>query len=188
MAPKSATAEGCGLHFGALQIVTLVIFGVIAFLVLLVFAIGADSSRQEIPLERVQRQGYWFRKRWLAFLAALVPVLVGISILTTPFARGGGADRVLVKVTSGQFFFTFAPASVPAGSKVRFVVTTRDVTHGFGLYNPGGELIGSVQAMPGYTNNLDLTLSRPGSYHVLCFEFCGLGHHVMQGTFTVTES
>lgn len=176
------------MHFGALQIVTLVVFGVIAFLILFIFAIAADLSRQEIPLEQVQRSGYWFRKRWLAFLAALVPILIGISALTAPFANGGGSDRVLVKVTSGQFFFAFDPPSVPAGSRVRFAVTAKDVTHGFGLYNPGGELIGSVQAMPGYTNNLDLTLTQPGRYRVLCFEFCGLGHHAMQSTFTVTGS
>jgi cytochrome c oxidase subunit II len=40
--------------------------------------------------------------------------------------------------------------------------------------------------MPGYHNTLDLTLSTPGTYHVLCFEFCGIGHHLMQSTFKVT--
>lgn len=176
------------MHFGALQIVTLVVFGVIAFTILLVFVVAAEVSRQEVPLERVQRGGYRFRKRWLAFLAALVPIIVGIGILEAPYANGGGSDRTLVKVTSGQFFFGFDPPSVPAGSRVRFAVTAKDVTHGFGLYGPGGELIGSVQAMPGYTNNLDLTLTQPGRYRVLCFEFCGLGHHAMQSTFTVTGS
>ncbi len=174
------------MHFGALQIVTLVVFGVIAFAILLVFVVAADVSRQEVPLERVQRGGYWFRKRWLAFLAALVPLLVGVAAVTAPYSSGDGG-RTLVRVSSGQFFFTFDPPSVPAGSRVRFAVTTKDVTHGFGLYDPRGELIGSVQAMPGYTNDLDLDLSRPGRYRVLCFEFCGLGHHAMQSAFTVTE-
>lgn len=175
------------MHFGGLQVVTLVVFGVIAFVVLLVFAIAADVSRQEVPFEGVQRSGYWFRKRWLALLAALVPVIVGIGVVTAPYARGGGSDRTLVKATSGQFYFAFDPPSVPAGTKVRFAVTSRDVTHAFGLYSPGGRLIGSVQAMPGYTNNLDLTLTQAGSYRVLCFEYCGLGHHAMRSTFTVTE-
>jgi cytochrome c oxidase subunit 2 len=176
------------MHYGALQIVTLAVFGLIAFVIAAVFVVGAVTSRRDVPLEQVQRRGYWFRKRWLAFLAALVPVIVGVGALTAPFASGSGADRTRVTVTSGQFFFTLDPPSVPAGSEVRFAVTAKDVTHGFGLYNPAGELIGSVQAMPGYTNELDLTLTEPGTYRVLCFEFCGVGHHAMQSRFVVTES
>ena len=174
------------MQFGAVQIATLVVFAVIAGIILAVFAVAAKISTQEVPFEQVQRSGYRFRKRWLAFLAALVPIIVGIGILTAPYARGSGSDRALVKVTSSQFLFAFDPPSVPAGTRVRFAVTAKDVTHGFGLYDPDGELVGSVQAMPGYTNDLDLTLTQAGRYRVLCFENCGLGHHAMQSTFTVT--
>jgi cytochrome c oxidase subunit 2 len=65
-------------------------------------------------------------------------------------------------------------------------VTSADVNHGFGLYDPDGELLGSVQAMPGYTNHLDLRLDKPGQYLVACLEFCGLGHHEMASQFEVT--
>ena len=41
---------------------------------------------------------------------------------------------------------------------MRFDVTSVDVNHGFGVYDPNGRLIGSVQAMPGYTNELELDL------------------------------
>jgi len=41
--------------------------------------------------------------------------------------------------------------------------------------------------MPGYHNKLDLTLDEPGTYRILCFEYCGLSHHLMQAAFTVTE-
>lgn len=175
------------MHFGGVQIAALVVFAVIAFVIVVVFVVVAASADEDVPYEEVQRPGYRFRKGWLAFLAALVPILVGISVLTTPYAHGSGAGRTLVKVTAHQFFFTFEPPRVPAGTRVRFAVTSKDVTHGAGLYDPHGELIGSVQAMPGYTNDLDLTLTAPGTYRVLCFEYCGLGHHNMQGSFTVTE-
>ena len=49
-------------------------------------------------------------------------------------------------------------------------------------------LIGSVQAMPGYHNKLDLTLSRAGVYRILCLEYCGLNHSTMESLFTVTRS
>jgi cytochrome c oxidase subunit 2 len=91
-----------------------------------------------------------------------------------------------VKVTGGQFFWSLAPDRVPAGTRIRFDVTSIDVNHGFGLYDPHGHLIGSVQAMPGYHNELDLTLSEAGVYRIRCLELCGLNHSTMEGSFTVT--
>lgn len=175
------------MEWGTLQTVALVVFGVVALILTVAFVAVALASAQERPFDGVLRGGYWFRRRWLGFLAAFVPVLVGVGALAAPYSDDG-EGRVRVEVTSRQFSFSFDPPSVAAGSRVRFVVRSEDVTHGVGLYDAGGVLLGSVQAMPGYTNELDVTLDRPGTYRVLCFEFCGLGHHLMQGAFTVTES
>jgi cytochrome c oxidase subunit II len=92
----------------------------------------------------------------------------------------------VVKVTGGQFFWSLVPDSVPIGTRIRFDVTSIDVNHGFGLYDPHGHLIGSVQAMPGYHNELDLTLGEAGVYGIRCLELCGLNHSTMQASFTVT--
>lgn len=173
------------MHYGNVQVATLAVFGAIALVLATVFVVVARSSRRDVPIEEVQARGYQLRKLWLALLATLVPVVIGVAALTTPYARGSGKDRTVVRVTSGQFYFATSPAAVTAGTRVRFEVTSRDVNHGFGLYNPDGVLIGSVQAMPGYTNRLDLTLTTPGTYRILCFELCGLGHHAMKGEFTV---
>jgi len=88
-------------------------------------------------------------------------------------------------VIGGQFFWSLSPDRVPDGTRVRFDVTSIDVIHGFGLYDPHGHLIGSVQALPGYHNELDLTLSEAGVYRIRCLELCGLNHSTMQNTFTV---
>ena len=82
--------------------------------------------------------------------------------------------------------FAATPDQVRAGTPVRFDVTSVDVTHAFGLLDTDGHLVGSVQAMPGYHNDLDLTFHTPGVYRILCLEYCGLDHHVMQASFTVT--
>jgi cytochrome c oxidase subunit 2 len=74
---------------------------------------------------------------------------------------------------------------VPAGTQIEFRVTTLDVNHGFSLYAPDGHLVAQTQAMPGYLNRLRLTLDEPGTYTVLCLEFCGLGHHRMRGVVEV---
>ena len=148
----------------------------------------AVQAGSDVGAERVHDVGYWLRKRWLALLLVLGVLVVGISLFDLPFATGSNAGQTVVKVTGGQFFWSLTPNRVPAGSHVRFDVTSVDVNHGFGLYDPRGHLIGSVQAMPGYHNKLDLTLTEAGVYRIRCLELCGLNHSTMESTFTVTAA
>jgi cytochrome c oxidase subunit II len=172
------------LHYGDVQVAALAVFAALAVALASVFAVVALRSRDDRELEQVQRSGYWLRKRWLAGLVAILVCVLGVSFVDLPYA-GGASGRTLVKVTGGQFFWAFDPAQVPVGSRVRFDVTSVDVNHGFGIYDPGGRLLGSVQAMPGYHNQLDLTLGRAGDYQIRCFEFCGIKHHQMEAIFRV---
>jgi cytochrome c oxidase subunit II len=175
------------LHFGAPQIAIGVVFALLAFLLAAAFVVIAVQAGSELTFERVHEVGYWLRKRWLALLVVLGVLVVGISLFDLPYASGGAAGRTIVKVTGGQFFWSLQPRSVQAGTRVRFDVSAVDVNHGFGLYDPHGHLIGSVQAMPGYHNKLDLTLSEVGVYPIRCLEYCGLMHSIMQSSFTVTR-
>ena len=174
------------VHYGDPQIAIGVVFAVLALLLACAFVVIGVQAGTEVSVERVHRVGYWLRKRWLALLRRVGVLVVGISLFDLPYASGGAAGRTVVKVTGGQFFWSLAPDRVPAGTRVRFDVTSVDVNHGFGLYDPHGHLIGSVQAMPGYHNELDLTLSEAGVYRIRCLEYCGLNHSTMDGTFTVT--
>jgi len=174
------------LHYGDPQIAIGVVFLVLSVLIACAFLVIAVQAGSEVSEERVHRVGYWLRKRWLAVLLVLGVLVVGISLFDLPYATGGAAGRTVVKAVGGQFFWSLQPDRVSAGTRVRFDVTSIDVNHGFGLYDPKGHLIGSVQAMPGYHNELDLTLSKPGVYRIRCLELCGLKHSTMENTFTVT--
>jgi cytochrome c oxidase subunit II len=174
------------LHYGHVQLLALGVFALLAVVFAVVFTVAAVQSRVDVPLEQVQRSGYWLRKRWLGLLVAVLVCLLGFTFFDLPYA-GGSAGRTVVRVTGGQFFWVFDPRQVLAGSRVRFDVTSVDVNHGFGLYDPGGRLLGSVQAMPGYHNGLDLTLDQAGDYQVRCFEFCGVKHDQMQAVFRVVS-
>ena len=44
-----------------------------------------------------------------------------------------------MNVSGGQFYWSISPRQVPAGTKVRFDVTSVDVNHGFGIYDPDGQ-------------------------------------------------
>lgn len=171
------------LRYGEPQVAVGIVFLVLALVIVAVFVTVARQTVSDVPFERVQAVGYWFRKRWLAFLCALLVLVVGLSLFELPYASGD--PRTVVHVTGVQFAWIIVPSQLPADTPVRFDVTSRDVNHGFGIYDPHGHLIGSVQAMPGYTNKLDLTFHTPGTYHVFCLELCGIDHHLMQATFTV---
>ncbi len=79
-----------------------------------------------------------------------------------------------------------AAGDLPHGRVVRFEVTSADVNHDFGIYDPHGEIVGQVQAMPGFTNVLVMRFDQPGSYTIRCLELCGQYHHLMVRGFEVT--
>jgi cytochrome c oxidase subunit 2 len=74
---------------------------------------------------------------------------------------------------------------LPMNKQIEFHVTAREVNHGFGLYNSSGKLMAQTQAMPGHVHRLLVSFKEPGVYRILCLEYCGLGHHVMQESFIV---
>ncbi len=173
------------LHYGDPQIAIGIVFAGLALLLACAFVVIGVQAGSEASEERVHLVGYWLRKRWLALLVVIGVLVVGISLFDLPYATGSATGRTVVKVIGGQFFWSLQPDKVPVGTRVRFDVTSVDVNHGFGLYDPRGHLVGSVQAMPGYHNELDLTLSEPGVYRIRCLELCGLNHSTMESTFTV---
>lgn len=173
--------------FGDLQTVVLVIFVVIAAALVATFVVVARASREDIPADRVRENAYRLRRGWFAFLIVLLGGAVTASMLALPYSRSAeGGVRAEVRVSGGQFYWSLSPPTVVAGTEVRFDVTSVDVNHGFGIYDPDGELMGNVQAMPGYHNTLVLTLDKPGTYMVSCLEFCGIKHHEMTREFEVT--
>lgn len=178
--------DGASVAYGEVQVAVAAVFAALAVTLAALFALAARRSLAEVPLEEVTRRGYRLRSRWLFLLAALLVVVVGLSMLALPYAKGA-RGRTVVRVTGGQFYWVLDPPRVSAGTRVRFDVTGADVNHGFSLYDPRGRLLGSVQAMPGYHNRLDVTLEEPGRYRILCFEYCGLSHHLMEAALTVTE-
>jgi cytochrome c oxidase subunit II len=181
------SASDVSVHYGDPQIAIGAVFAALALLLGGVFLVIALQANSDVPDARVHKVGYWLRKRWLALLLVIGVVVVGISLFDLPFASGSDAEHTVVKVTGGQFFWSITPNKVPAGAHVRFDVSSIDVNHGFGLFDPQGHLIGSVQAMPGYHNKLDLDLTDVGIYQIRCLELCGLNHSTMESTFTVAS-
>jgi cytochrome c oxidase subunit 2 len=91
-------------------------------------------------------------------------------------------------VVGHQWFWEISTPRVPAGTTVAFRVTSADVNHGFAIYDADLHVVAQTQAMPGYQNVLRVRFAKPGSYRVLCLEYCGIVHHGMAASLEVVAS
>ena len=94
-----------------------------------------------------------------------------------------GENEYAAYVVAYQFGFNPDPIVVPANSTVTFYVTSRDVTHGF-------EVVGTnanTMVIPGEVSELTVEVGEPQEYGLLCNEYCGAGHHVMEGKVNVVS-
>jgi cytochrome c oxidase subunit 2 len=121
-------------------------------------------------------------------LVLLFVPAIGYSLTKLPYSRGPGSADVVIEATGNQWAWVVTPDTVSVGKVVEIRVTGADVNHGFGLYDANNRLITQTQAMPGFTNVIHHTFSTPGTYRILCLEYCGLGHHTMFSQIVVTAA
>ena len=72
---------------------------------------------------------------------------------------------------------------LPIGAPVKFLLRSIDVLHDF--YVP--QFRAKMDMVPGSITYFWLTPTRPGTFDILCFELCGIGHHAMRGLVVVEE-
>ena len=104
---------------------------------------------------------------------------------------GEDSDFPVVAVPEGgDIYMQAMPVFVSVYSKAesgnkqyRFHLNSADVNHGFSLQPVNINL----QLVPGYDYVLKLTPNSTGDFHIVCNEFCGIGHHEMLGKIIVTE-
>jgi cytochrome c oxidase subunit 2 len=152
--------------------------------------------------------GYIFEFAWILPSVA-IPVAVITAVIITAFAVGirvpdiaGRIDPVAINnvapfnepglrelapgryeatVIAQTFLFTPNEIEIPAGSNVTFVLTSRDVIHGFKIVGTSVNMM----AVPGQISKITAYFPEPGEYLILCHEYCGSGHHVMYGKIIV---
>ncbi len=127
-------------------------------------------------------------KGWLVAAVVILVSLLFATIFFTPYGESAGARKQVVQVNGFQFGWTIEPAAFEANVPVEFRLNALDVNHAFAVYNSDDELLFQVQVVPERTQKRVYTFKRPGTYRVLCFEFCGLFHDAMLATFTVKPS
>jgi len=143
---------------------------------------GREPDRQP-DLQRLRET----ERRWFVVVIVLLVALFAATIFFIPYGRSAGSDAQVLEVQALQFAWVVPPKPVKAGREVEFRLTSKDVNHSFAVYTAGGKLLFQVQVMPDRTQTYVYTFDRPGTYRVLCLEYCGVGHARMQSEIRVTR-
>jgi cytochrome c oxidase subunit 2 len=113
------------------------------------------------------------------------PRTVGVSgEFASPGVVTGPDGQVTVSMRAELYVFRPTVVRVPAGRPVTFRITSPDVLHGFQIVGTNVNLT----VAPGYVSEATTTFETPGEYLVVCNEYCGLAHHLMQGSIVVERA
>ena len=94
-----------------------------------------------------------------------------------------GENEYEAYVVAFQFGFQPDPIVVPEDSTVTFYVTSRDVIHGFEVAGTNA----NTMVVPGEVSEITVEVEEPQEYGLICNEYCGAGHHVMEGKVNVVS-
>lgn len=171
---------------------TLIVFGVVIFLM-----VTSDKSKETGSLKN---KVFKMRGRYLWGLSILIIIILFVFQRLLPYPLFQGDADEVVTVVGIQWDWEMAPGitnkkpdeflgkneiSLPVNKRIKFIVTSGDVNHDFGIYNNKGVLLTQIQAMPKYKNELQYVFTKKGNYTILCLEYCGLAHPFMAATIHV---
>jgi len=90
-----------------------------------------------------------------------------------------GSDVYLI----AQLWRWYPILELEAGKSYRIHLMSMDWLHGFSLQP---ENI-NIQVHPGYEHVVTVTPTRPGTYSIICNEYCGINHHTMTSRLYVVK-
>lgn len=90
----------------------------------------------------------------------------------------------VINVKAMQYNFIPDPIVVNKGEKVKFIIESVDIVHGFAISAYG---IFEDNILPGYPREIEIIANNAGIFDVACSTFCGAGHREMEAKFIVKE-
>lgn len=187
--PASEEAEGVANLFwfmtGAGALVWLVVIGFAAYAVL-----GKHRPQSERFADRFILAG------GVAFPTVSLAVLLVFGLSLLPAWSEDDPPDLRVHVQARQYWWQIEyeradgtrvesanELHLPVGATTEFVLTSSDVIHSFWIPTLGGKM----DAIPGRSNVLRVTPTKPGVYRGVCAEFCGPSHALMAFDVEVHE-
>ncbi len=149
-----------------------ILWTIIPFLILAGMAYPATKSVLDMkdsssPDMTIKATGYQWRWEY-DYMADGVKF---ISVLSTPY------EQVMGTAAKGEHYLQEVtnPLVVPVGKKVRMVITSGDVIHGFYVPQLGVNQYG----IPGFIKDAWFKVDQPGTYRGYCSQICGKEHSYM---------
>jgi cytochrome c oxidase subunit II len=162
-----------------------VTYGILGGLVVLALGVAVALSTlrrgQQIDARKLGER----ERTWFGIVVVLLVTLLFATIFFTPYGRSTESAPQTVNVKAQQFAFVLDRSTIRAGEKVKFHLTSADVNHGFAVFDSHNKFLWQAQVMPGKTQDYVYTFKKPGTYKIVCYEYCGSGHDQMGGTLTV---
>jgi cytochrome c oxidase subunit 2 len=176
----SNTADQVNTAFLVIVSISAVLLALVTFLMLF-FVVRynrkrhpkAEQIRGNIPLEIL----------WTVVPTILVLIMFYYGWRGFDVIRHVPSDAMTVRVTGRMWSWSFEYENgmtsdtlyVPLDDPVRLAINSTDVIHS--LYIPAFRI--KEDAVPGMETKLWFTATEPGSYDLLCAEYCGLRHAYM---------
>jgi cytochrome c oxidase subunit 2 len=187
-APQAVTEQGKAAHnlYLLFLYIAAVVYAVVAALV--IWSV-IRYRRRDDELPKQTHGNNRLELTWTVIPTVIVLVLFAFTLRAQDkiLDESGRAD-VNVTVTAFQWSWRFTYEGtgaevigtpervpelvVPVGQRVRVKLVSADVVHSF--YVP--QTLFKRQAIPGVTNQFDLTFDKTGLFHGQCTQFCGLQH------------
>ena len=149
-----------------------ILWTIIPFLILAGMAYPATKSVLDMkgttsPDMTIKATGYQWRWEY-DYLADGVKF---VSVLATPY------EQVMNQAEKGEHYLQEVtnPMVVPVGKKIRVVITSGDVIHGFYVPQLGVNQYG----IPGFIKDAWFKIDQPGTYRGYCSQICGKEHAYM---------
>ena len=86
-------------------------------------------------------------------------------------------------IMASRYSFFPDPIVLKAGQKTKLWISSVDSLHGYSIVGGGQNL--NLEIAPEHVFGVNVTPDKPGTYLVICNEYCGLGHHGMKGHIIV---
>jgi cytochrome c oxidase subunit 2 len=174
------TVSGVDNVFIYILVFSVLLFFAIVFLMLF-FAVRYRRARNPRPTEIPGHTGLeilWIGLATLLVLTMFVYGVAGFNIL-----RGAPKDSMTVKVDSRQWAWAFEYPNglkttdlvVPVGRNLHLQMSSRDVIHSF--YIPALRI--KQDTVPGMITYAWFRATQPGTFDILCAEYCGERHSAM---------
>lgn len=183
-----------------------------------VFFFVIATTRQSVVRFR-EKKKYHLEAFWSIFVAGTLTLLFVTTIQWSPPATFSNIiDKAntnnqtfqVVNITAGQWFWLIdridekapqamnvsgnsfkPPVTVEQNVPVKFIATSLDVNHGFGIFagpSDGSPILLQMQVIPGMQNVFYYTFKESGDFNIRCLEYCGYAHPYMTSRIHVVPN